>query len=460
MAEKMEAVERGESKNLIFNVPPRHGKTQLCTKFFAAWYSGRNPSKDIIIATYNEKFAMEFGKELREILLSRRFMQIFPDYGLVPAAKSAEHMMVVGGGNIYCLGKGSATTGRGADIIIVDDPTKDDKDVKYDTMRDDAWTWFTKVLITRRHTDKARIVISQTRWHEDDIVGRITDESNPCYSEAFHKSFEVISIPAEAEENDPLGRRPGEPLWPERFGKAFLEEVRGTDPAAYSALYQCNPTPEEGSFYLATDIREYQRSELPDGLRWYVASDHAVSSKQGADRTCIVPFGVDGDGNAWIAPRIVWASMDTQRAVEEMIQIIRTFSPLFWYAEHGQITKAIGPYLNTRMRETGAYCPLVLDRPVGDKVQRAQSARARCAQGKIRFPAFSSWWPRARMELLKFPNARHDDFVDCISMIGLRLDALQGTRLKKQKGGPKRGTWAWQKREWSLDSGPKERIWT
>jgi len=412
-------IERGDRKKVILNTAPRHGKTELCTKRFAAWYAGRNPDQDIMIATYNERFAMDFGKEVREIMNSQRFRQVFPDFSL--SNQSNEHVRTYAGGDIFFLGRRSSTTGRGANLIIVDDPTKDDREVKYDTFREDCWSWFTQTLLTRRHNDKAAIMVTQTRWHEDDIVGRITDKTNPAYSARFARGFEVINLPAIAEDNDPLGRKPGEALWPERFGVDYLEEMREANALSFAALYQCDPTPEDGVYFRSEELHEYETAELPQNLRMFVVSDHAVATKNYNDPSVLVPFGIDENGTAWVMPQIVWRRMDAQETVEEMIAMIDHHKPIFWYAEKGHISKAIGPFLKKRMEEEGVYCPIIEEQPVGDKLQRAHSGRARCAQGKIRFPKSAPWWSRAKSEMLKFPNGRYDDFVDVISMIGMKL---------------------------------------
>lgn len=438
MADVMMQIERGEKRKVILNLPPRHGKSELCTKRMAAWFHGRNPDKDVIIATYNEKFAADFSKDVREILKSQRFRQVFPDYRLIQS--SDERLKNAEGGEMFFLGRRSATTGRGGDLILVDDPTKDDKEIKFTAFREDCWQWFTQTLLTRRHTDRAAICVTQTRWHEDDIVGRITDSSNPAWSQEFSEGFEVIDLPAIALEDDVIGREPGEALWPARFGRQYLDEMRAANPTSFAALYQCDPTPEDGVYYSKDEIFEYDIDELPKNLRMYVASDHAVGTAQHNDATCMIPFGLDEEGCAWVMPHIAWKRMDAKAAVEEMLQIIEKHKPVYWYAEKGHISKAIGPFLRARMRETGVFVPILEDHPVADKEQRAVSARARCAQGRIRFPRFAPWWPNAKAELLKFPNGRFDDFVDTVSTIGNRLATHTNATHIRRKPTNKPGT--------------------
>lgn len=440
MARKMMDAIFTPGSKLIINTAPRHGKSELCTRRAAAWYTGLFPHRDVMVATYNENFASDFSKDVRAILASKRFHQIFPDYGDL-VVKNDEHLKNKHGGNLYFIGRNSTTTGRGADLILVDDPTKNEVEVRTLEFRQKVWEWFTKTLLTRRHTDKASIAISQTRWNEDDLVGRLTDPNNPAYAERFAKGFEVINLAAIAEQDDPLGRDEGEPLWPERFGIEYLEQQRDVDPGGFAALYQSNPTPDDGVFYQAEDIHEYDIDDLPANLRMYVVSDHAVSTKQINDKTCIVPFGICENGFAWVLPKIVWRRMDTHMAVEEMIRIMDQYKPLFWYGEKGQISKSIGPYLRKRQTEEEIYCPVIEQHPAADKQTRAHPARARCAQGRILFPKQASWWPAAKSEMLKFPNGRFDDFCDCVSLIGMNVHTHTGPGTAPQGDrAPKPGT--------------------
>lgn len=447
LADLIESIERREIMKAIVNMPPRHGKTETGTKKANAWISGRKPEWDLLTATYGDSFARDFGLAVKSIIQSQRFRQVFPDYFLTKEnpGELRNHL----GKALFFLGRRSPTTGRGGDLILVDDPTKDDREVRYITYRDDVWEWFTQTLLTRRHHDQAPILVTQTRWHEDDIVGRITDPTNPKYSKEFGDGWTIVNLPAIAEEDDPMGRRPGEALWPERFGIKYLEELRAANPVAFSSLYQSDPAPAEGVFYQAEDLHTYERGELPEGMRFYGASDHAVSIDAQNDPTCMGIFGICPKGNAYIMPDLVWRRIQADEAVEQMIRLMRAHSPLWWYAERGHISRAIGPFLKKRMQEEGIFCPIAEDQPVADKMQRAHSARARAAQGRILFPAFAEWWPRAKNELLKFPNGRHDDFVDMLSIIGMKLQShISGTAPVKSTA-PKPGTFGELKAQWA-----------
>ena len=306
------------------------------------------------------------------------------------------------------------------------------------------------------------LVSHNTRWHDDDIPGRITDKTNPKYSARFAEGWEIVNLPAFAVDDDPLGRKPGEVLWPEQFNEATLREIEAANPVAFSALFQANPTPAEGIFYMAADLKTYTVEEWRDvqpTLRWHAASDHAVGTDQVNDKTCMGLFGVDPAGAAWVSPDLVWRRMAADVAVEEMLRLMQLRSPVYWYAEKGHISKSIAPFLKSRMQEEGVYCTIREDHPVGDKMQRAQSARAACARGQIKFPDFAAWWPEARVELLKFPNGKHDDFVDFLSIIGMKLQTHLPGKAMKRITRPEAGTWGDLKRQFEEEERRAQAGW-
>lgn len=440
MAHLTHRMEAGDLMKGLVRMPPRHGKTETLIKRASAWISGRNPEKDIIIGSYNSKFAEDIGAEVKEIIKSQRFRQIFPDYKLVKEA--VDHLRTSQGGNIYFIGRESTVTGRGGDFLFADDLIKNDADSRSPEMREKIWQWLVQTFLTRRHNDNSPFLICGTQWNEDDHFGRLTDESNPAYSKLLSEGVEDIKLAAIAGDDDPMGRKPGEPLWPKRFGLNYLNEMQDANSTAFAALYQCDPVPENGVFYQKDGIFEYDPSELPEKLTMYACSDHAVSTKSINDRTCLIPYGVDERGDAWVMPDVFWDRVASDVAVERVIDIIRRHKPVFWYAEKGQIAKSIGPFITKRMAEENVYVPFIFEMRTQDKVQYAQSARARCAQGRIRFPRFAPWWARAKTEMLKFPNGRFDDFVDTVSIIGMRMNQHHGPGAGLVAKAPTKGTFA------------------
>jgi len=422
IAKELEKLEGGENLRVIVNCGPRHGKSEL-GKRFISWFSGRHPYKSLIFGTYNENFAGDNGRAVRDIIRSREHQLAFPNHKLKDGSEAAQRLQTEEGGMLAFVGRGGSITGRGGHGIVIDDPIKDREEADSKNVRDKLWEWFTQVVSTRRMTEDSWILLIQTRWHEDDLVGRLTDPMNPFYNAEEAKQWVIIDLPALAFDDAPdvLGRKPGEALWPEKFPVRFLEAQRRLDPRGFQALYQGRPSSDTGNFFRVEDILTYTQDELPKNLRFYVASDHAVSTRQDRDKTAMIPVGVDEADNIYILPDVFWRHAAADTAVDAMLNLIQTRKPLFWWAERGHITKAIGPFLRKRMTEEGVYASIIELTPVQDKQTRAQSIQGRMAMGKVFFPAFASWWPAARDQILKFPHGTNDDFVDALAYVGLGL---------------------------------------
>ena len=440
----LEEVEKGAYQRLIISMPPRHGKSELASRRFPAWFMGKDPYRQVIFATYNADLAQDFGRSVREIMRQPAFQQVFPGCKLRTGSQSSDKLQTEEGGLANFVGVGGGLTGKGADLLIIDDPIKDREEADSKRERDKLWEWFTQVAMTRL-MDGGRVVIIMTRWHEDDLIGRLTDPKNPCYNDEVAQQWRVLSLPAIADTEDPMGRQPGEALWPERYGLPFLNEIRRLNPKGFSALYQGKPTPDDGDFFRREWLKPYPY-DLPQNLRIYVASDHAVSTTASADKTCLIPIGVDSDDNIWILPDVWWRKAGPEVVVEAMVDIMLRLQPALWWAERGHITQSIGPFLRKMQQEKGAWTVVEEVTPAKDKQTRAQAIRGRMAMGKVYFPKFAPWWADAENELLKFPSARHDDFVDALAHIGMGLSRQIGAAAPdKPDNYPKTGTLAWVK---------------
>ena len=166
---------------------------------------------------------------------------------------------------------------------MIDDPIKDRMEADSPTIRDTLWTWFTQVIASRLMDETGRIMLIQTRWHQDDLIGRLTDPHNSYYDPEEAAEWHIIDLPALAFDDgkDPLRRQVGEPLWPGRFGKTYLQALQRRDVRGFSALYQGRPSPAGGTFFSVDWLHTYRPNDLPSSLRCYAASDHAVALKQG-----------------------------------------------------------------------------------------------------------------------------------------------------------------------------------
>jgi predicted phage terminase large subunit-like protein len=442
----LEEVDAGRMPRLIITMPPRHGKSELASRRFPAWFMGRDPYRQLIFSTYNDDFAQDFGRSVRETMRSHAFQQVFPNCRLRAGSASADKIQTEEGGLMKFVGRGGGLTGRGADLLIIDDPIKDREEADSKSVRDKMWSWFTEAAMTRLMPG-GRVVIIMTRWHEDDLIGRLTDPRNPCYSKEEAENWSILALPAIATEGDPMGRQVGEALWPDQFPIDVLDKIKRLNARGFSALYQGQPTPDDGDFFKRDWLKTYDSPDkIPQNIRIYAASDHAVSVAQDADKTVLMCVGVDEEDNIWVLPDIFWRRAQTDTVCDGMLELMKRRKPIMWRAEKGHISKAIGPFLRKRMHEERIYCPIEEVTPVKDKQTRAQAIRGRMAMGKVFFPKFATWWPEAENELLKFPSARHDDFVDTIAHIGMGLDFQVGAQKPESiRSGPSWGTLGWVK---------------
>lgn len=434
------------------SIPPQHGKSTILSKFAVAWMIGKNPTLHIIVGTYSGTFAQSIGAEVREIIQSDRFKRVFPECKLRRDSTSKSEMKTTQGGSLTFVGRGEATTGRPCDVFIIDDPLKDNKEAESQAIRKELHDWYASVVFSRCHV-LTTIIIVHTRWHEDDLIGRLCDPTHPDHDPQKARRWTYINIPAIVDDPDlaeALGLNVGDALWSKRFPLHHLQEANDNNPRIFSALYMGRPTPEEGDYFKRDNLLGYTRMELKAaqarGLRMYAASDHALTEKQRNDDNVLGAFGVDPDGVVWIMPDLVFAKMESDRLVDEMISLMKRHKPQLWFAEDEHIRKAIGPFLRKRQRDERAYTTVV-PMPSSTKLEtRARSIQGMTNLHMVRFPTFMPWWERALNQMIKFPNATHDDFVSFLALIGMALD-MEGVarEKKKQPDGPKTGTLAWVK---------------
>jgi predicted phage terminase large subunit-like protein len=396
IAAKLEAVERGDIDRLMIFMPPRHGKSELASKRFPAWCLGRNPKRQIIAASYNSDLANDFGRNVRNIVAEPEFGQVFPSVSLAPDSQAANRMNTNHGGAYVAAGVGTAVTGRGAHIALIDDPFKDREEADSERRRETVWDWYRSTLYTRLMPGGS-IVLIQTRWHEDDLAGRILEQEAD--------QWEVLELPAI--------NTAGEALWPEWYDVEALNRIKNTiGPREWSALYQQQPQPDEGTFFKREWFNTW--GKLPE-LRYYGTSDYAVTDG-GGDYTVHRIWGIGPDGDIY---RVAGyrAQETSDKWIEAKLDLIAKYKPLAWFGEGGVIQKAIEPMLKRRMRERNVHCRLEWLPSVADKPTRARSFQAMAATGRVHFE------PGADIaEFLVFPAGKHDDDVDTASLIGRAID--------------------------------------
>lgn len=406
IAEKLEAIERGEIDRLMINMPPRHGKSELASRRFPAFFLGRHPDRSIIAASYNSDLAADFGRQVRNIVATKEYGNIFTTK-LAEDSRAANRWNTDKGGAYVAAGVGTAITGRGAHVLLIDDPVKDREEADSEVQRNKVWDWYTSTAYTRLAPGGSIIVI-QTRWHEDDLSGRLLNEQNKGGDK-----WDVLDLPAITSD--------GKALWPEFYPLEALERIRRVQPARdWSALYQQRPTPEEGAYYKREWFRYYDVK--PAHLRVYGASDYAVT-EDGGDYTVHIVVGVDPEDNIYVLD--LWRGQTASDIwVQSFMDLVKQHKPLMWVEEQGQIIKSIGPFLDKRMREERVYCRREQVASAADKPTRSRSIQARTAMGKVYLPSKAAWLAQFQSELLSFPAGKHDDQVDAYGLIGRMLDEL------------------------------------
>lgn len=410
IAAKLEAVERGEIKRLMITMPPRHGKSELASRRFPAWYIGRNPGKQIIAASYNSDLASDFGREVRNIVSSPEYSKLFGT-ALAADSQAANRWHTDAGGMYVAAGVGTAITGRGADILLIDDPFKDREEADSEIRRGRVWDWYTSTAYTRLMPGGA-VVIINTRWHDDDLSGRLLAEMQDSGDQ-----WEVLSLPAI--------RPDGSALWPEWYPLERLEQIRSVLPARdWNSLYQQNPIPDDGDYFKSDWLNDYD--QLPDGLSVYGASDYAVTDG-GGDYTEHGVFGIDTAGNVYV---LDWWRGQTSSDVwiERKCDLILSHSPVCWFGEAGPIRRAVEPFMMRRMQERNAICRIEWLASIADKEARARSIQGLASMGRLYFPKNAPWKGDVQAQMLRFPAGKHDDAVDVFSLIGRGLQHVRPKR--------------------------------
>lgn len=407
---ELQRVERGECDRLMVCMPPGSAKTTYTSVMLPAWYLGRHPTNNVIAVSHTHDLASAFGRRVRNLYASPEHVAVF-GVGIAPDSQAADDWATARGGSYYAAGVGGAVTGRRADLGVIDDPVKSREDADSDRSRARAWEWYINDFKTRLKPGAAQIVV-MTRWHEDDLGGRI------LLSEPGR--WHVLKLPMEAGVSDPLGRAPGARLWPEWFTAEMVDDAK-RDSRVWNALYQQEPTGEEGDYFKRDWLRD--DAALPDRLAIYGASDYAVT-EGGGDYTEHGIFGVDAWSNVHLldwwrgqAASDVW--------IEAQCDLILKHKPLCWFGEAGPIRRAIEPFLVKRLEERRAWCRIEWLPSIHDKPTRCRPFQALAASGKVFFPPLASWKADVVGQLLRFPAGMHDDAVDVCSLIGRGIEHIR-----------------------------------
>lgn len=390
----LEQMSAGEIEKLALFMPPRHVKSEMVTIRYPVYALEQDPSRRIIVGAYNQTLAEKFTRR------SRRLAQ-----GRIPLSserKRAGDWETLAGGGMRAVGVGAGVTGHGGDLIIIDDPVKSREEANSQAYRERVWDWYTNDLYTRREPG-CQMILIQTRWHEDDLAGRILNSEDG-------KNWTVVSLPAEAEEGDPLGRQPGEPLWPEHFDREALAGIKTVLGSwAYAALYQQRPAPMEGALLKRQWFRVVDRA--PEGLHWVRYWDLALSTKETADYTASAAVALADDGTMYIRDMVRgrWEWPDAKKVMIATMLAEPGVTQGIEEAVHG--LAALQELLREPALASIAMYGIQVDR---DKVARAMPWAARAEAGKVALVR-GQWVESFLGEVTAFPLGEHDDQVDTIS---------------------------------------------
>lgn len=379
-------------------MPPRHGKSELASKRFPSWYLGRNPDKQIITTSYNSDLAGDFGRDVRNIIQSEEYQMLF-ETRLAQDSKAKDKWHTDQDGVYVSAGIGGGITGKGAHIALIDDPFKDRAEADSETVRESVWKWYTSTLYTRLMPDSA-IVLIQTRWHDDDLAGRLIAAQDDS------EKWEILELKAEGDNK--------QALWPEWYPYERLQTIKTTiGKRDWNSLYQQNPIPDDGDFFKRAWFKCYDK--LPESMNVYITHDDGVTEETG-DPTEIGVFGVDQYEDIYVLDW--WSGQTTQDVwVDVICDLILKWKPFAVVGESGVIRRASEPYLKKQMVSKKAYSVLKWLPTIGDKPARARAFQALCSMGKVLLPN-KPWAESLVSELLRFPAGVLDNKVDACGLMG------------------------------------------
>lgn len=384
---------------------PRHGKSELVSVRFPAWYLGRNPDRRMIGVSYAQGLADRFSGQAKNQFDDPRWP--YQSVTLATDTHSKRAWDIAGHyGGYISAGVGAGITGFGGDLILIDDPLRNREAADSPVQREALWDWYTSTLYTRLEDDGAVILI-QTRWHESDLAGRLLAQQTEGGDQ-----WEVISLPAiadtELHPDDP--RAPGEALWPDKYDVTALNQIRSAVGSRdWEALYQQRPLPPDGAMFQRQWFEVID--EAPEGLHWVRYWDLAASTKTTADYTAAAAVAIDGDGNIYIRDMIRgrWEWPDARRIIKQTMLDEPKARHHIEQALHG-----LAALQDLRRDPDLVNIAIAGVRVDKDKVSRALPWAARAEAGKVRLVR-GPWINDFLLEVCAFPLGTHDDQVDTVS---------------------------------------------
>lgn len=387
-------------------MPPRHGKSEIISKYFPAWYLGINPDARIILTSYESSFAASWGRKARDLMIENQKL-----FGIQIAQDSAsvqDWNIEKRAGGMNTAGVGGPCTGKGAKIFIIDDPIKNNEEAMSEVIREKAWDWYKSTAYTRLEPDGAMIIVL-TRWHSDDLAGRLLEEQKKGGDK-----WDIVDFPAIATYDDILGRKKGDALWPERYDGPKLKQIENTlGPFWWASMYQQNPVPAGGAIIKREWWKYYDTPPDRKAFKRYLwAWDTAVKVGQENDFSVGIYIGETETG---------YYILDLFREKVEYPDLKRAIAQKFHSSRASAILiedKSSGQQIIQEFSR-GEKLPII---PAGkdkkglmpDKVTRALVVTPMIQSGLVYLPEKASWVAEFLSECLAFPKGKHDDQVDAL----------------------------------------------
>jgi len=403
MAEKFDRIARGELKRLIVNMPPRHTKSEFGSYLLPAWLMGRNPRLKIMQTTHTAELAFRFGRKVRNLMNSGEYKKVFEDVELRADSQAAGRWETSKGGEYFAAGVGGAVTGRGADLLIIDDPHSE-QDALSPTALEHAYEWYTSGPRQRLQPGGA-IVIIMTRWAENDLTGKLVRQQA---RDVLADKWEIVEFPALMPESN-------EPLWPEFWKKEDLLSVKGSlSVGKWEAQWQQNPTSEQSAILKRDWWQKWEKDDIPP-LEYVMQSyDTAYSKRESADYSAITTWGVfyPEEGGP---PSIILVDAKRGRWDFPELRRIALDEYKYWEPESVLIeAKASGMPLTQELRQMGIPVQNYSPSRGNDKFTRVNSIAPLLESGLVWAPD-TRWAEEVIEECAAFPAGENDDFVDTVT---------------------------------------------
>lgn len=433
LQEAYEKVQRGEKVRLIIQVPPRHGKTRASTVLFPAWVLGKS-NVPIVATSYAQDLSDKFGQDTRDVLSNPMYHQIFPNTKLRPDMTAKGNWATTTGGSYFGTGVGGVLTGKGFKIGIIDDPFKSREEADSQNERDRVWSWYKSTFSTRKEGNAAIIVI-MTRWHVDDLVGRLLETQEKLDQSGTTEPYDrwdVIRFPAIAEEDEEF-RKEGEALWPQKYSIDQLVAERNSTDDAYewSALYQQNPILSTNAVFNKNWFKYFEEEEIVGkDLRVYITVDPG-GEKNKNDKTSIQVVGKEHDGTSWYHLEEITANLDPLEIIEALFMLKAKYGSRLAKVgiEAFVYQKSLVYYVTEQQKIRQSFFDVVEIKGKGSKEERIKSLVPLYKSGTLYHRKADVELER---ELLQFPRGKHDDRADALSMMTQLIEPTRSSMFAKQ----------------------------